>query len=111
MHLQTILKNKKANSTGNWYPLYISSKVYIESETGTEVYQARKKSGIWGFLLFLRASKYFCTQSDPPIPWPWKNPDEAGIDGRINHVFPVCVVIKVSLKYLKKYRRKTTQLE
>lgn len=82
------------------YPLYSSSKVYIDSGFGTEVYQARK-NGIWGFLLFLPASKYFCTQSDPPIPWPWKDPDEASIDGRIDHVFPVCVIIEVSLKHLK----------
>lgn len=60
-----------------------------------------EKIGSWGFLLFLCASKYFSTQSDPAIPWPWKDPDEASIDGRLNHVFPVCVVIKVSLKYLK----------
>lgn len=36
----------RTQTIGNWYPLYSSSKVSIESEFGTEVYQARKK--IWG---------------------------------------------------------------
>lgn len=52
--------------------------------------------------LFLCASQYFYTQSDPAIPRPGKDPDEPGIDGRIYHVLSVCVVVKVPLEYLPK---------
>lgn len=56
--------------------------------------------------LFLCASKYFWTQSDPAIPWPGKDPDEPGVDGWIYHVLSVCVVVKVPLEDLRKQHQR-----
>lgn len=52
--------------------------------------------------LFLCASEYFYTQSDPAVPRPGEDPDESGVDGRVYHVLSVCVVVKVPLKHLHK---------
>lgn len=51
--------------------------------------------------LFLCAPQDLHAQSDPAVPWPGKDPDEAGVDGRIYHVLSVRVVVKVPLKHLK----------
>ncbi len=50
--------------------------------------------------LFLCASEYLYTQSDPAVPRPGEDPDEPSVDGWIYHVLSVCVVVKVPLEYL-----------
>lgn len=55
-------------------------------------------------LLFLCASEYFYTQSDPAVPRPGKDPNEPSVDRRVYHVLSVCVVVKVPLEYLEKWQ-------
>lgn len=55
-------------------------------------------------LLFLCASEYFYTQSDPAVPRPGKDPNEPSVDRQVYHVLSVCVVVKVPLEYLEKWQ-------
>lgn len=55
-------------------------------------------------LLFLCASEYFYTQSDPAVPRPGKDPNEPSVDRRVYHVLSVRVVVKVPLEYLEKWQ-------
>lgn len=56
--------------------------------------------------LFLCAAQDLDTQSDPAVPRPGKDPDEAGVDRRIYHVLSMSVVVKVPLKHLKWQNRR-----
>lgn len=51
--------------------------------------------------LFLCASQYLYTQSDPAVPRPREDPDEPGVDGRLYHVLSVRVVVEVPLEHLQ----------
>lgn len=57
-------------------------------------------------LLFLCASQYFCTQSDPAVPRPGKDPDEPSVDGGLYDVLSVCVVVKITLENLEEKNNK-----
>lgn len=57
--------------------------------------------------LFLCAAQDLYAQSDPAVPRPGKDPDEAGVDGRIYHVLSVRVVVKVALEHLKQAEQET----
>lgn len=50
--------------------------------------------------LFLCASKYLYAQSDPAVPRPGEDPDQAGVDGRVYHVLSVRIVVEVPLEHL-----------
>lgn len=58
--------------------------------------------------VFLCAAQDLYAQSDPAVPRPGKDPDEAGVDGRIYHVLSVRVVVKVPLEHLKRQDRRDT---
>lgn len=55
--------------------------------------------------LLLRASKYLYAQSDPAVPRPGKDPDHPGVDGRVDHVLSVRVVVEVPLEHLRQQHR------
>lgn len=56
--------------------------------------------------LFLCAAQDLHAQSDPAVPRPGKDPDEAGVDGRLYHVLSVRVVVKVPLEHLERQDRR-----
>lgn len=56
--------------------------------------------------LFLCAAQDLHAQSDPAVPRPGEDPDEAGVDGRIYHVLSVRVVVKVALEHLRRQKRR-----
>lgn len=56
--------------------------------------------------LFLCAAQDLDAQSDPAVPRPGQDPDEAGVDGRIYHILSMRVVVKVALEHLKRQKRR-----
>lgn len=73
---------------------------------GGSQWQKQKKESIGEMAsLFLCASQYLYTQSDPAVPRPREDPDEPGVDGRVYHVLSVRVIVEVPLEYLQQQHR------
>ena len=55
--------------------------------------------------LFLCAAQQLRSQCDPPVPGPRKDPYVPCIDGRINDVFSMSIIVKIALENLVKKNR------
>lgn len=64
--------------------------------------EQRGGSWVWVSSLLLCAAQQLRPQRDPPVPGPRKDPYVPRIDGRVDDVFSVGVIVKIALEHLVK---------
>lgn len=76
----------------------------LHSSFHGDTFRKREKrgigSGVASFLLC--AAQEFRSQRDPSVPGPGEDSDVPGIDGRVDDIFPVGIIVKITLENLGK---------